>query len=68
MNKHKTTWYAFQGCVVAVGPLTVASLAAIAAYKLMQSLELPPFVTSMSAFCVFALVFQTLYMLKEKMK
>ena len=59
----KNTWYAFQGCFVAVGHYVISILAGIAAWYFMKSLTFPPFVVWTTALVVGMFTFQTIYII-----
>jgi len=63
MNK---TWYAFQGCFIAVGHYVISVLAGVATWHLMKSLTFPPFVVWMTALSVGMVTFQVIYIIKFK--
>jgi zinc transporter ZupT len=67
MDENKNAWRSFQGCVIAVMPLTVGTLSGIAAYGFFRILEMPVFLTAVLAFIVGSLVFMSAYLLKKKL-
>jgi len=63
---NKNTWYTFQGCVIAVMPLTVSILSGIAVYQFIKY-TVPEFVAIWSTIIIAACVYMLAVILKNKL-
>ena len=60
------TWYAFQGCFVAVGHWVVSILAGVATWHFMKSMTFPPFVVWTVSLIMGMVTFQIVYIVRSK--